>query len=208
MTDFLITLLVIIFLLYFVDRRFIGLFPDILKPWQQWRKLRKLQTELAASPHNMSTKLEAARVLIERKQYEEAKNELEKIVEVVNESAEVLYDLGFCYLKLRELETGESLMLRSLEINPRVRYGEAYLRLAEAFSNKSTNRSLAYLQKFKQIHTSSCEASFRLGLLFEKMEQKEEAKAAYKETLEIYRALPKYKRKSERKWFLLAGLKR
>lgn len=208
MTDFFITVLVIIFLLYFIDRQYIGLLPDPIKPLQQWRKLQKLQTELAASPHNMSTKLEAARILMERKRYEEAKVEFEKIAVIVNESAEVIYDLGLCYLKLGQLDRGEKLMQNSFEMNPRVRYGEGYLRLAEAFTKENAGRALSYLQKFKQIHTSSCEASFRLGLLFEKMEQNEEAKAAYKETLEIYRSLPKYKRKFERKWVLLAGLKR
>lgn len=208
MTDFFITLLVIVFLLYFVDRQYVGLLPDLIKPIQHWRKLHKLQTELLSSPYHMSTKIEVARILIEKKRYKEAKTDLEKIVLVVNDSAEVIYDLGLCCLKLGQLDQGEELMMRSLQMNPRVRYGEAYLRLAEAFTQANPTRALSYLQKFKQIHTSSCEASFRLGLLFEKMEQKEEAKAAYKETIEIYRALPQYKRKSERKWVLLAGLKR
>lgn len=208
MVDTVITIIVILIVIYVLDRQYIGLLPSIVQPFQRLRRQSKLQLELETNPHNASTRAEIARILMDRKQYRQALEQLERILPIQSESAEVVYDLGFCYLKLSQLEKGEKMMLRAMELNPKVRYGEAYLRLAEQFSKVDAARSIEYLHKFKQIHSSSCEAYFRLGIVYEKLGKQREAKEAYNETLNIYRTLPKYKRKSERKWTLLAGLKR
>ncbi len=208
MIDLMITLIVIIMLIYFIDQIYIGFFPDMLKPLQLWRQLRKRRMELLSNPHSTSIKLEVVRILIERKQFKDARKELLQMDAVIHESVGALYDLGFCQLKLGEIEDGERLMEQAMKINPRVRYGEAYLRLAEAFGNKNTSKALEYMKQFKSMQSSSCEAYFRLGMLYEKLNRKQEAKQAYQETFQIYRSLPKYKKKMERKWVILAGWRR
>jgi tetratricopeptide (TPR) repeat protein len=206
--NFFISLLIVLILFYWMDRRFIGMLPNIFKPWQRLRKLRKLRYELALNPHDISSKLETARLLIERKHYNEAREILLGIAAVMDNSSEFFFDLGLCHLKLEDYKEGERLMLRALEINPRVRYGEPYLRLGEAFVQADKEKAIAYLEEFKTIHSSSCEAYFRLGQLYEELGRKQDSKDAYLEAANIYRSLPKYKRKSERRWALLAGMKR
>jgi tetratricopeptide (TPR) repeat protein len=109
-------------------------------------------------------------------------------------------EIGLCRLKLGQLEEGEKAMLQGISMNSRVHYGEPYLRLAEAFSGVSPEKALGYLGDFRQVHSSSCEAYYRQGQLYEQLGRKEDAKQAYQEAARIFRALPKYKRKSERKW--------
>jgi len=194
--------------LYFLDRRFIGIFPNVFKPFQLSRRLRRVRQELSLSPHHSSLKLEAARILVEKRRYAEAIVLLDELISLVSDSAEVWFEAGRCRLKLGDLIVGESQILKALHLNPRVRYGEPYLRLGEAFADVDQNKALKYLRQFQDIHSSSCEAYYRLGLLLEKMGQKDQAKQAYGEAMTIYQSLPKYKRKQERRWIWLARRKK
>jgi tetratricopeptide (TPR) repeat protein len=163
---------------------------------------------LSMSPFNASLKLQVARLLIEKRRYSDAMVLLDELLPVMNDSAEVWFEAGRCRLKLDDLVIGESHILHALHLNPRVRYGEPYLRLGEAFANVDQMKALGYLRQFQEIHSSSCEAYYRLGLILESVDQKEQAQQAYKEAISIYQALPKYKRKSERRWVWLARRKK
>lgn len=202
-----LALIILLIVFYVLERRYIGLTPSILKPVKRSRRLSKLREELRLSPHQTSAKLEAGRILMERKQYREARELLRQVVEVMDDSADVRAELGICELKLGALEEGERLLLEALDMNPRVKYGEPYLRLAEAWADQNAARAIGYLQQFAAIQSSSCEAYYRLGQLYDRLGQKEEARKAYRETVELYRGLPKYKRRHERKWALLARFK-
>lgn len=202
-----VALIVLLVVFYVLERRFIGLTPSVLKPLKRSRRLSRLRQELRMSPHQTSAKLEAARILMERKQFAEAGELLRQVASVMDDSADVRAELGICELKLGDLEAGERLLLEALDMNPRIKYGEPYLRLAEAWAGRDASKAIGYLREFASIQSSSCEAYYRLGRLYEQLGQKEEARQAYRETVELYRGLPKYKRRFERKWALLARLK-
>lgn len=203
-----IAILVLLAIVYVLDRRFIGLTPSFMKPYKRNRRLSAVRRELESRPHDTRSKLEAARLLMEKNKYREALVYLEQVLPVMDESAEVLVEIGLCKLKTGGTEEGEASILRGLEMNPRVHYGDPYLRLAEAFKTSHPAKALRYLEQFREVHSSSCEAYYRMGQLYELMGRKDEAKAAYDETARIYRGLPKYKRKSERRWALLAQWKK
>lgn len=203
-----VAFLILLVLLYVLERRFVGLFPSVTRPFRIRRRLRKIRQELALNPHHNSLKSEAARILIELRRYREARRLLDEALEQVDDSAELRVDAALCRLKLGELAEGEALMLEALEMNPRVRYGEPYLRLGEAFAEHDREKALGYLRKFGDLQSSSCEAYYRLGLLLQKTGKPEEAKDAFREAVETYRSLPRYKKRSERRWALLARMKR
>ncbi|WP_438447947.1 tetratricopeptide repeat protein [Gorillibacterium sp. sgz5001074] len=202
-----IAIVVILAIFYVLDRRFIGLSPSITRPFKRNRRLSAVRRELESRPHDTRSKLEAARLLMEKKKYREALDYLEQVLPVMDDSAEVLVETGICRLKTGDTEGGEASILQGLELNPRVHYGEPYLRLGEAFKTSDPEKAVRYLQQFREVHSSSCEAYYRLGQLYELMGRKSEAADAYAEAVRIYRGLPKYKRKSERKWALLARMK-
>lgn len=202
-----LAILVMLLIIYFIDRRYIGMLPSLFKPFHRNRRLSKLNQELRLQPHYTSAKLESARIYIEKKQYKRALSLLNEVKPVMDESADVLYELGLCHLKLGDLELGEQYCLQAVEINPRVQYGGPYLRLGEAFASSNTDKALHYLEQFKTIHSSSVEAYVRLAQIYSSIDRREEARSAYREALDIYKSLPKYKRKSERRWALAAWLK-
>lgn len=203
-----VAILVLLVILYFLDRRFIGLFPSVTKPFKRSRQLRRALADIRLRPFDVSAKQEAARLFMEKRRWEDARKLLEEIAPAMEHSAEVLCDLGICELKSGRLEEGERHLQEALAINSRVRYGEPYLRLAEALAAHRSEQALEALTSFQSVHSSSCELYYRLGRLYEMLGRKSEAKSAFREAAEVYRALPRYKRKSERRWVLLAWARR
>ncbi len=196
----LITLLV----LYALDRRFVGLSPSLTQPFQRRRRLARLRAQTAVNPHDLSAKMETARLLMEMKRYREAYGILCDLESAMHTSAEYWSDLGVCALALGRLDEGERHMRRALDLNPRVKYGEPYLRLAEAFASRDAAKALDHLQRFRDIHSSSCEAVYRLGKLYRSLGRPEEARQAFRECVDLYRTLPRYLKRRERKWALLS----
>lgn len=203
-----VAIIILLLILYVLDRRFVGLFPSITRPLQVRSRLRKIRLELKLNPHHTSLKTEAARILIHLKRYGEAQALLDEVLGQVDDSAEIWFEAGLCYLKQGKLNEGEAMILKALAINERVRYGEPYLRLGEAFAVQDREKALDYLRRFGDIQSSSCEAYYRLGVLLSSMGKINEAKQAFAEAIDVYRQLPKYKRKSERRWAILSGMKR
>lgn len=198
-----LAIIIILVLLYALDRRFVGLSPSLLKPYRRSRRLARLKRELEQQPHNASGKLETARLYMEKGKYAEALPLLEQ-VDSVYDSADIVYEKGLCKLKLGRLEEGRELILNSLEMNPRVKYGEPYLRLGEAFAESQPDEAIRFLERFREVQSSSCEGLYKLGRIYDRLGEKEEAKRAYTEALHVYRGLPRYKRRDERRWAILA----
>lgn len=202
-----IAILVLILIIYLLDRTFIGILPNVAKPLREWNRLRKLKQELAANPHHTSTKVELGRTLSGRKRYREALALFRQAEPVMNDSADLLVDIGYAMLKLGELEEGERTMLKALERNPRVGFGDPYLYLGQAFQRTDKPKAVAYLEKFKDMHSSSCRGYYQLGRLYAELNQPALAKQAFEEATGLYRSLPKYKRKQERRFALLAYMR-
>ncbi|RAJ01157.1 tetratricopeptide repeat protein [Paenibacillus pabuli] len=195
-------LAVIIFLiiLYFLDRRYVGVMPSFMKPLKRMRNISRLRQQLAMSPNEVSSKLDLARLLIERKRYSEAHALLLELERPYEQSAEYWEALGTTELHLGQTEEGERHILQALDINSRVKYGRPYLTLAGAFKDTHRDKALAYVQQFQEIHSSSSEAYYLLGSVYRSLGRTADAKQAYEQSLNVYRSLPKYKKRQERRW--------
>lgn len=202
-----LAILILLVILYVLDRRYVGIMPNIWKPFQLRRRATRLRADLYANPHNTSAKLDLARILIDRKKYQEALPYLEQTLPIMQESADVHYEIGLCHLKLGHVTEGESFMLKAIDLNPRVKYGEAYLRLGEALAPLAPERAAQFIEHFRDLHSSSVEAYYRLGQLYQQMGRQYDAKSAYHEALDIYRGLPRYSRRQQRRWAWLARMK-
>jgi len=197
-----LALIVLLVIVYALERRYLGLTPNLLRPFRRRSAISKLRRQLQLNPHDVSAKQELARLEIEGRSFKAARDILLGIERQMEHSAEYWSDLGICELALGHLEEGERAMRKALEISPRVKYGLPYLRLGEAFAAADPDRSLGYLKQFQEIQSSSCEAYFRLGGIYTSMGRTAEARASYQECLAIYRSLPRYMRRRERKWAL------
>lgn len=204
----LLAILLLLVILYVADRRFIGLLPNLVEPFRRARLKSQLQNDLRMNPNHTQAKVELARLLLQKKQFAEAYRLLEEARVIMRDSADILCELGYALLNMGRLAEGEVQIQEALRLNPRVKYGEPYLKVAEAFSATDREKAVRYLVEFQGINSSSCEAYYRLGSLFQQVGRQTEAKRAYQEAVDIYRSLPKYKKRTERKWALLSWMKR
>ncbi|MEF2965281.1 hypothetical protein V3851_05495 [Paenibacillus sp. M1] len=196
----LIAILILLLIVYFLDRRFVGLFPSVSKPFKRQRRVSKLRQQLSLNHFDVSAKRELAGLLLDKKKFREALGLLEEVQPYSESSAEFWDDLGTAMIGVGRLEEGEGHILHALSINERVRYGQPYLHLATAFREKDAQKALEYAAKFGEIQSSSSEACYLLGSLYQSLGRKDDAKLALKESIAVYRSLPKYKKRHERKW--------
>lgn len=203
-----LALIILLAIIYVIDRRYVGVFPSITRPFKRMRAISSLRQQLALNPHDLSSKRDLARLLLERKKYNEAFTLLKEMEPASEQSAEFWDDLGTAALGLSQVEEAESHMLRALELNERVRYGQPYLRLAAVYQTRDTAKAITYAEKFGQIHSSSSETYYLLGNVYASLNRKPDALQAYHESIAIYRSLPKYKKRQERRWALRSWLKK
>lgn len=203
-----IAIIALIVIYYFIDRRYVGLLPSVTRPFQRYRRQANLKQLLNVNPHDMSARYELAGMYLEKGEYREAQALLESLSPSMKESADVQYDLGTCYLAHGNLRDGEDMIAKALEQNPRLRYGEPYVRLATAFVKTDPAKALTYAQQASEHNVSSCEAFYQLGQVYEALGNKADAREAYSECLRTYRALPKFRQRHERKWAMRARMRR
>lgn len=197
-----LALIVLLVILYFLDRRYVGIFPSITRPFRRSRQISRLRTTISLNPNDVSAKFELARLLVERNRYNESKDLLLQITDRYEQSAEYWVELGYVNLKLGLMPEGEAQMLQGLEINRRARYGQPYLQLAETFRDVDQDKALYYVSQFQEIQSSSSEAYYLAGSMYKALGRNEDAKRAFEESTAIYRSLPKYKKRQERGWAL------
>ncbi len=201
-----VAIFVLLLILYVLDRRFVGFFPSIFRPLQDLQRIRKLRQELRMNPHHTSVKVDLARRLMERKYYKQALGYLREAEGVMPDSSEIKAEIAICLFGTGSLQEADTYLHKALELNPRVRYGEPLLLAGEKWAASDQQKALHYMEQFKDLHSSSCKAYYRLGQLYQTVNRLHDAKAAFREAVDIYRGLPKYKRKQERRWALLSWL--
>jgi tetratricopeptide (TPR) repeat protein len=197
-----LAIIILLLILYFLDRRYVGIFPSITKPFKRMRQISKLRTTISLNPNDVSSKFDLARSLAERKKYREAKDLLLQIEDRYEQSAEYWVELGHVNLKLGALEEGEAQTLRGLEINRKAQYGQPYLWLAETFRHTNHDKALHYVTQYQEIQSSSSEAYYLAGSMYKALGRTDDAKRAFEESAAVYRSLPKYKKRQERGWAL------
>jgi len=202
-----VALIVFLIVLYVLDRRFVGLLPNVFRPVALARKAARLRADLRLNPHDYSTKHELSRILMERGKYRDALTLLEELHRSFPESSEVTAERAICCFRLGRLEEGERLLAEAAEENPRIKYGEPFLIAGEALARTNPGKAAEYLEQFRSIQSSSCKGFYRLGQVYVSLGQHGPAREAFREAVHAYRVLPKYRRKPERRWYVLARWK-
>ena len=203
-----LAIIIVFVVIYLLDRRFIGLTPSALGPMRRQLRARTLQRDLSLNPHDTSAKLDLASIYVLRRQYHRALTLLESLPPSIAEEPEVLYEKGVCILNLTNVSQGEELILSALQKNPNLHYGDPYLKLATALASKDPARAMEYLSHFQAMNYSSCESEYRMGGLLARLGDRRGAKEAYRRCLETYRSLPPFRKRTERRYALLAWFKR
>ena len=110
--------------------RFVGLLPDLSKPFRQAGAVRRLKQTLELNPYDANAHLELGTILAEKRRWAQAAEHLELAAKRLDNS-QSYYGLGTAYFHLGRLDEGKEALQKALQMNPKVGYGEPYVYLAE-----------------------------------------------------------------------------
>lgn len=198
----LLALAIIVAIYFIVDRRFVGLLPNVFRPLQRGSTIRRLRQELAMNPAHAPAHLELGTLLAEKKRWSEALPHLEKAAERL-ENSQSLFQLGITYFHLERFEEGKKALEAALALNPRIGYGEPYLYFMEYSMQHHDAEELAELEGVLRQY-GSVEVYYRAGRLWERTGEKERARAMYAEAWQTHRSNPRFLQRKERRYALRA----
>lgn len=197
----LLAILVIVALYLMLDYQFTGFARRGIRAVRMNSEIASLKRELALNPHNAAALSDVGRLLVMRKKEGAALPYLERAYERLSESEETTYYLGLACLGTGNKERGEALVLKALEINPRFRYGDPALRLAEYYASQGRiEEAKARFDQFFSIHSSSSEGYYKFGLFQLQVGNVGRAVESFRKAIEIFKLSPSFKKREDRLW--------
>jgi tetratricopeptide (TPR) repeat protein len=172
----------------------------------RWLTIRELHRAVGTNPHDATAQADLGRLLVEAGQPARALSHLEAAHTRAPEVAETAYYLGAARLRLGDEPRGRPLIEEALARDPRLGYGEPYLRLADYYLDQGRPaEALTHLERFAQMHASSVEGRYKLAQALLATGHPDHARAALDEAARAYRGAPWFKRREERLWRLRVG---
>lgn len=197
----LIALLILVAFYLAVDIGYFGITRKLLNLVYDETTIRDLKEQVAINPSNASALKDLGRLCVRKKRYQTASHYLEQAINRLEDSDEANYFLGLAYLKTGREDEGLAQINKALALNPRLLYGEPYLRLGEYYlGHDKRAEALNMLNHFKEIHSSSSEGFYQLGRLYLKLGDHEKAHEMFRKAYEVFRMSPWYKKKIDRPW--------
>ncbi|NLW25003.1 MAG: tetratricopeptide repeat protein [Clostridia bacterium] len=200
-----LALIIIVFLYLLVDRQFIGLFPDIFKPFRRKARINKLKQEVSINPANVNAYKELGELYLEAKKYKDSVNYLEKTLGKMGEYADIHFYLGKAYYLLGEKEKGAEELKTAIEINTKVGYGEPYIYLLDREINTSRDPEVIKELLFSIERFGTPEILYKAGKVLLNHDRPR-AREMFREAIDDYKKGPKHYRKTHRRWAFLARL--
>lgn len=193
-------------LVFFALRRFI---PDPVVWLGTMGRIRRLRGDVEANPANARARRDLARIYLQRRRPRGALRLLDEALRRVPDDAELLYLAGLARLRSGEPEGALAPLVRAVELDPRVGFGEPYLVAAEALQRlgrleEAEDALLRYVDR----NSSSVQALTRLALVRSRRNDRQGAREALGEALATWSQVPRFKRRSELGWWLRAQIAR
>jgi predicted Zn-dependent protease len=193
-------------LVFFVLRPFI---PDPVVLFRTFGRIRTLEAQIAANPANVTARRDLASIWLERLRPGRALELLDEARRRDPDNAELLYLTGLARLRSGDPEGAVEPLVKAIDIDPRVRFGEPYLVAAEALLRLGRlEEAEDALERYVDRNSSSMQGHVRLAIVRKERGDGEGAKKALAEALATWGQLPSYKRRAEFNWWLRAQLAR
>jgi predicted Zn-dependent protease len=193
-------------LVFFVLRPFI---PDPVVLFRTFGRIRTLEAQIAANPANVTARRDLATIWLERLRPGRALELLDEARRRDPDNAELLYLTGLARLRAGNPEEALDPLVKAIEIDPRIRFGEPYLVAAEALIRLGRlEEAEDALERYVASNSSSVQGHVRLATVRKERGDSEGAKKALAEALATWAQLPGYRRRIELGWWLRAQLAR
>ncbi|MDI1432824.1 tetratricopeptide repeat protein [Polyangium sorediatum] len=182
--------------------------PDPIVLARTWGKIRALDAQIAANPANITARRDLAIIWLERLRPRRALELLDEARRRAPDDAELLYLTGLARMRCGDPEGALAPLVRAVELEPRLRYGDPYLAAAEALLMLGRlEEAEDALERFTRTNSSSIQGHVLLSDVRRKLGDAEGANAAIREALDTWKTLPRYRRRSEVPWWVRAWVK-
>lgn len=201
-------LLLVIIIYIAIDRRFIGILPDIAAPYRKWRRLSALRGLTKANCLQADALYELGVLLVEKGETRQGLESLQRAESLMPDHPEIHYYLGRAFLSEGSLEEARISLEKALEINPKVKYGAPYVYLLEYAARKGDDdsRLQQYLEKVEEY--GSPEFCYKAGLILKRYGHKELARDMFSKAVVDLNNYPAFYRKKHRYWSFRARIQR
>ncbi len=187
---------------------FFVLRPVLPDPWVLWStmgKIRALKGQIAVNSSNVTARRDLARIYIARLQPGSALLLLDEARVRHPDDPELLFLTGLARLRTGDAEGALEPLIRAVEVEPRLLYGEPFRIAAEALVKLGRlEEAEDALDRYVGINSSTVEGYTQLARVRHDRGDKEGAKQAIQEALQTFAQLPGYQRRKQFDWWLRA----
>lgn len=142
-----------------------------------------LQRGLSIKPKDVGIRLQLAKVLLYVRQYDQAENHLDFLLQLDKANPQALFYKALIYKEKDDLKKATANLEKAVQADPD--YYEAFMQLALIYSDKKDPITLQYLDNALRIDPQSIEALYAKGFFLQQNNKYNEAKAEYKKIMKI-----------------------
>lgn len=189
-------------LIFFALRRFI---PDPVVWARTASRMANLKAEVDANPANVTARRDLARTYLERRRPRRALGLLDQARAREPDDAELLFLTGLARARAGEHEAALDPLVRAVEQNPKVGYGEAFRVAGDALMalGRFEEAEDAY-ERFVDWNTSAVAGFVKLARARKRRGDRDGGREALAEAFRTFRLLPGYQRRKQLGWWLRA----
>lgn len=196
-----VALFAVIVIYWLLDRWTLGILPDPFRLVSRWRRLRGLDAELAANPHNRKARRDRAEILLQLRRPKAAFAGIRPNVEAGDHDPHTLFLAGKAAFAAGESGVGRKLLEAVREEDPAFAQNRVDLELGRGLL-AAGHAELAHeaLERFVEARSSTIEGNVLLSRARDAVGDPSGARAARTAAWQAYVGAPRFVRRTERWW--------
>jgi tetratricopeptide (TPR) repeat protein len=177
--------------------------PDPFVFFKYSRRIARLESDIAANPHNAAACRELALIFLQTGRPAKAIPLLESALKREPDSPDLLYHYGRALLGGSRCQEAADQLAAANACDGRIAYGDAHLRAGDALTRLGRlDEAEQAFQRAIQVNGSSVEARYKLGSVRALKRDRDQAKAAFLDARATYRQLPGFQKRKTWLWAL------
>jgi len=191
---------------FFLLRRFI---PDPFILMRTLGRMGGLKRAIESNPANVTARRDLAIIYLQQRRPSAALEKIEEGLKRFPADAELLFLKGAALHAKGEFEQATGPLVRAVQADPRMRFGEPYLLAGDClFALGRFDESIDAYDRLLSVNSSSIEGRVKKARAHAKANEGEAAKRDLDEALSTWRQIPSFQKRTQFTWWLRAQISR
>lgn len=179
--------------------------PDPVLLLRTWGRMRALNRQISANPANVTARRDLAMLWLERMRPGRALELLEEADKRDPNNPEILYLMGLARFRSGDAEGALAPIVRAVDVDPRVRFGDPYLVAGQALLKlQRFSEAEDALDRFVSANSSSVQGYYLLAKSRAEQDDRDGTRKALAEARSTFWLLPGRKKREQLGWWALA----